>query len=139
MTRETGGGIWVYVGGRCSIECTHKEELSNSRGNWISCVVYEQVDERHIPSFRIMHQGKDKVGEGAQEDHHYPFAGKANPKVLVMCYSLLRSSYPRALALQPIQFSEPWILHLVASKVVSTSYTRYLSRRGYQGFAVFHA
>lgn len=28
-----------------------------------------------------MHQGKDTVGEGAQEDHHYPFAGKANPKV----------------------------------------------------------
>lgn len=41
----------------------------------------EQVDERHIPSFRIMHQGKDTVGDGAQEDHHYPFSGKANPKV----------------------------------------------------------
>lgn len=41
-----------------------------------------QVDERHIPSFRIMHQGKEDVGEGAQEDHHYPFAGKENPKVI---------------------------------------------------------
>ena len=43
-----------------------------------------QVDERHIPSFRIMHQGKEDVGEGAQEDHHYPFAGKENPKVCIM-------------------------------------------------------
>lgn len=41
------------------------------------------MDERHIPSFRIMHQGKDSVGEGAQEDHHYPFAGKDNPKVKI--------------------------------------------------------
>ncbi|CAN0201061.1 unnamed protein product, partial [Hapterophycus canaliculatus] len=46
-----------------------------------------QVDERHIPSFRIMHQGKDTVGEGAQEDHHYPFAGKENPKVWMVYHA----------------------------------------------------
>lgn len=49
------------------------------------CRGLSQVDERHIPSFRIMHQGKEDVGEGAQEDHHYPFAGKENPKVCVYC------------------------------------------------------
>lgn len=35
-----------------------------------------QVDESAIPKFRIMHQGSEKVGDGAQEDHHYPFAGQ---------------------------------------------------------------
>lgn len=62
-----------------------QEELSRYEGYWISPdgrqVVYEQVDETHIPQFRIMHSGSDSVGEGAQEDHRYPFAGDQNPKV----------------------------------------------------------
>jgi hypothetical protein len=37
-----------------------------------------QVNERHIPTFRIMHQGKGAVEE---EEHHYPFAGGQNPVV----------------------------------------------------------
>ena len=28
-----------------------------------------------------MHQGSESVGESAREDHHYPFAGTANPIV----------------------------------------------------------
>ena len=44
-------------------------------------IAYEQVDESHIPVYRILHQGKDSVGDGAQEDHRYPFAGAGNPKV----------------------------------------------------------
>ena len=38
-----------------------------------------QSDESHIPQYRIVHQGNDAVGAGAQEDHHYPFAGEDNP------------------------------------------------------------
>eukprot|EP00927_Polykrikos_kofoidii_P030705 TRINITY_DN26433_c0_g1_i1.p1 TRINITY_DN26433_c0_g1~~TRINITY_DN26433_c0_g1_i1.p1 ORF type:complete len:860 (-),score=124.28 TRINITY_DN26433_c0_g1_i1:70-2523(-) len=62
-----------------------QEELDRYEGFWISPdgsqVAYEEVDESHIPQFRIMHSGSDVVGEGAQEDHRYPFAGNANPKV----------------------------------------------------------
>ncbi|MDQ2996392.1 MAG: DPP IV N-terminal domain-containing protein, partial [Chloroflexota bacterium] len=35
----------------------------------------------HIPIYRIVHQGKNATGEGAQEDHRYPFAGAPNAKV----------------------------------------------------------
>eukprot|EP00904_Undaria_pinnatifida_P001376 jgi/Undpi1/11239/HiC_scaffold_30.g13537.m1 len=78
--------------GGCSKGVTHgladfvaQEEMDRYRGFWWSLdsasIAFTEVDERHIPSFRIMHQGKDTVGDGAQEDHHYPFSGKANPKV----------------------------------------------------------
>ncbi len=39
------------------------------------------MDETHIPIYRIVHQGKDTTGEGAQEDHRYPFAGQPNATV----------------------------------------------------------
>jgi dipeptidyl-peptidase-4 len=59
--------------------------MSRYEGYWISkdskMVAFEQVDESHIPNYRIMHQGSDQVGEGAQEDHRYPFAGASNPIV----------------------------------------------------------
>jgi len=42
--------------------------------------IQQAVDESHIPEFRIMHSGKDTVGVEASEDHHYPFAGEANPR-----------------------------------------------------------
>jgi len=62
-----------------------QEELDRYEGFWISPdakqVAFERVDESHIPQFRIMHSGSDSVGEGAEEDHRYPFAGKENPKV----------------------------------------------------------
>ena len=61
------------------------EEMDRHEGYWWSpdgaMIAFAEVDEHHIPIYRIMHQGKDAVGEGAQEDHRYPFAGKANARV----------------------------------------------------------
>ncbi|KAJ0411190.1 hypothetical protein ATCC90586_008906 [Pythium insidiosum] len=60
-----------------------QEELSRFRGFWWSPdstqIAFEQVDESAIPEFRIMHSGSADVGDGAQEDHRYPFAGGVNP------------------------------------------------------------
>jgi dipeptidyl-peptidase-4 len=62
-----------------------EEEMSRYAGYWWSHdgqrLAFTEVDDTHIPIYRILHQGKDAVGEGAQEDHRYPFAGAANPKV----------------------------------------------------------
>lgn len=62
-----------------------QEELGRSMGYWWSpdskWLVYAHVDETHIPVYRIMHQGKNEVGDAAQEDHRYPFAGAANAAV----------------------------------------------------------
>ena len=66
-----------------------QEELNRYSGFWLSedgrWLVFEQVDTRHIPEYRIMHQGSDKVGVDAQENHPYVFAGAANPKVRLGC------------------------------------------------------
>ncbi|MCA9943342.1 MAG: S9 family peptidase [Anaerolineales bacterium] len=62
-----------------------QEEMARSRGYWWSPnsqkLAFVQVDETHIPIYRIVHQGKDGVGEAAQEDHRYPFAGMPNARV----------------------------------------------------------
>ncbi len=76
--RETGKthGLAEYIA---------QEEMHRSLGFWWSPdsrqVAFQEVDESHIPVYRIVHQGKDIVGENAQEDHHYPFAGKENARV----------------------------------------------------------
>ncbi|KAG7397159.1 dipeptidylpeptidase [Phytophthora boehmeriae] len=62
-----------------------QEELSRFRGFWwspdSSSIAFEEVDDSHIPKFRIMHSGSaTPTGDEAQEDHRYPFAGAANPK-----------------------------------------------------------
>lgn len=61
------------------------EEMDRHEGFWWSpdgtMIAFTEVDESHIPIYRIVHQGKDQVGESAQEDHHYPFAGAANARV----------------------------------------------------------
>ncbi len=66
-------------------EYVAQEEMGRHQGYWWSPdsqqIAFTQVDETHIPAFRIMHLGKDVVGEAAQEDHHYPFAGQANARV----------------------------------------------------------
>ncbi len=66
-------------------EYVAQEEMSRNSGFWWSgdsrFIAFEEVDETHIPVYRIVHQGKDQTGDGAQEDHHYPFAGKENAKV----------------------------------------------------------
>eukprot|EP00547_Thalassionema_nitzschioides_P013584 CAMPEP_0194249212 /NCGR_PEP_ID=MMETSP0158-20130606/19922_1 /TAXON_ID=33649 /ORGANISM="Thalassionema nitzschioides, Strain L26-B" /LENGTH=872 /DNA_ID=CAMNT_0038985681 /DNA_START=214 /DNA_END=2828 /DNA_ORIENTATION=- len=75
------------------------EELERVDGFWLSPqgsqIVYEQVDESHIPPYRITHQGEDlkktvvgdsidQVAKDSQvtyEEHRFPFAGAHNPKV----------------------------------------------------------
>lgn len=62
-----------------------QEEMDRSQGYWWSpdsrMLAFEEVDESHIPVYRIVHQGKEITGENAQEDHRYPFAGQANAHV----------------------------------------------------------
>lgn len=62
-----------------------QEELGRGDGFWWSdnteFIAFTEVDETHIPEYRIVHQGKDETGDGAQEDHRYPFAGAENPIV----------------------------------------------------------
>jgi len=69
-----------------------QEEMGRSQGFWWSPdnhqIAFAEVDETHIPVYRIVHQGKDAVGESAQEDHRYPFAGQANARVRLGVVSL---------------------------------------------------
>lgn len=82
-----------------------QEELERSDGFWLSPkgqrLVYESVDESHIPAYRITHQGENEKGLSdtlknknemsnedivaastvTHEEHRYPFAGACNPKV----------------------------------------------------------
>jgi dipeptidyl-peptidase-4 len=66
-------------------EYVAQEEMDRHHGYWWSqdsqWLAFEEVDETHMPIYRIVHQGKDMVGENAQEDHRYPFAGQPNAKV----------------------------------------------------------
>lgn len=59
-----------------------QEEMSRQHGFWwshdASQLAFEEVDETHIPVWRIVHQGSDAP---SFEDHRYPFAGAANAKV----------------------------------------------------------
>jgi len=62
-----------------------QEEMSRYSGYWPSpgggsLVAFEEVDESHIPPFAIMNAGVDSPHE-QNEQHRYPFAGAANPKV----------------------------------------------------------
>lgn len=65
-------------------EYVAQEEMGRSGGFWFSRdgrhVAFEEVDERHIPPFPIVHQAR----EGLQvEEHRYPFAGRRNAAVRV--------------------------------------------------------
>ncbi|HSH59247.1 MAG TPA: S9 family peptidase, partial [Acidimicrobiales bacterium] len=66
-------------------EFVAQEEMDRSSGYWWSkdgsWLAFTELDETHVPAYRIVHQGSDVVGEGAYEDHHYPFAGAANASV----------------------------------------------------------
>jgi dipeptidyl-peptidase-4 len=66
-------------------EYAAQEEMARRHGFWWApdggSIALTEVDERHIPVYRIVHQGKDAVGDAAQEDHRYPFAGADNAKV----------------------------------------------------------
>ena len=64
-----------------------QEELARRHGYWWSPdsqkLAFVEVDETHIPIYRIMHQGKDAVSDAAQEDHRYPFAGMPNARAIL--------------------------------------------------------
>jgi len=76
--RETGktNGLAEFIA---------QEEMGRRRGYWWSpdsrLIAFVEVDETHIPIYRIMHQGKPQTGDTAQEDHRYPFAGTENAHV----------------------------------------------------------
>ncbi len=69
-----------------------QEEMARSEGFWWSRdsarIAYTEVDETHIPLYRIQHQGKDTTGPEAEEAHHYPFAGAANALVRLAVVSV---------------------------------------------------
>jgi dipeptidyl-peptidase 4 len=60
-----------------------QEEMGRHRGFWWSYdaehLAYTEVDETHIPIYRIGHQARPDPQ--SHEDHGYPFAGQANAKV----------------------------------------------------------
>jgi len=62
-----------------SAEYVAQEELDRHSGFWVSrdsrWLAFEQVDERHIPVYPIVHQGQDRI---EIEEHRYPFAGADN-------------------------------------------------------------
>lgn len=66
-------------------EFVAQEEMGRSHGLWWSPdgarLAYAEVDERHVPPYRIVHQGSDRTGPAAEESHRYPFAGAANAVV----------------------------------------------------------
>ncbi|MDQ1446091.1 MAG: dipeptidyl-peptidase 4 [Acidimicrobiaceae bacterium] len=59
-----------------------QEEMARAHGFWWSTdgtrIAFTEVDERHIPEFRIAHLGSDGLDD---EAHRYPFVGAANAKV----------------------------------------------------------
>ena len=63
-------------------EFVAQEELDRAEGYWPSPdgdrLAFEQIDERHIPIYPIVHQGKPVL---EIEEHRYPFAGMANARV----------------------------------------------------------
>ncbi len=63
-------------------EFVAQEELDRLTGYWPSPdgrrVAFAQVDERHVPVYPIVHQGKQPV---EVEEHRYPFAGAENARV----------------------------------------------------------
>ncbi len=65
-------------------EYAAQEEMGRFQGFWWSedsqWLAFEEVDESHIPLYRIAHQGKDFTGAEALEEHRYPFAGQANAR-----------------------------------------------------------
>ena len=91
VSADGGAPVQVTEGARGTrrthglAEYIAQEEMGRSHGFWWSPdgrrLAFAEVDETHIPVYRIVHQGQDRVGEGAQEDHRYPFAGQANAKV----------------------------------------------------------
>jgi dipeptidyl-peptidase-4 len=92
VLRETGGEPRQLTTGARGTGKSHglaefiaQEEMGRGSGFWWSPdgsrIAFAEVDETHIPVYRIVHQGSDATGASGQEDHRYPFAGEANAKV----------------------------------------------------------
>jgi dipeptidyl-peptidase 4 len=66
-------------------EFVAQEEMHRSHGFWWSPdsekLAFVEVDELHIPLYRIIHQGQESTGDDAQEEHRYPFTGQENARV----------------------------------------------------------
>ncbi len=62
-----------------------QEEMGRQQGYWWSSdgqwMLFEEVDESHIPLYHIVHQGKEFTAAPVEEAHRYPFAGAANAHV----------------------------------------------------------
>lgn len=62
-----------------------QEEMDRYRGFWwnpdSNGILFARVDESHVPTYCIHHQGRDTGLVDAYENHRYPFAGQANPTV----------------------------------------------------------
>ncbi|HEY7350566.1 MAG TPA: DPP IV N-terminal domain-containing protein [Ktedonobacterales bacterium] len=75
-----------------------QEEMARAEGFWWSPdsqrIAFTEVDERHIPLYRIMHQGKEVTGPEAEEAHHYPFVGAANALVRLAVVSAMEGVDP---------------------------------------------
>ncbi len=69
-----------------------QEEMGRDDAFWwspdSSQIAYIETDERHIPLYRIVHQGSEATGEAAEECHRYPFAGKENVRVRLLVVSV---------------------------------------------------
>lgn len=76
-----------------------QEEMDRYRGFWwdnsSSGVLFTRVDESYVAPYRITHQGKDGFtgDESSYEDHRYPFAGEANPDVVLGFVKIDRSLF----------------------------------------------
>lgn len=89
VTQAAGGAPRQITDGARGTGRTHglaeyiaQEEMGRHAGYWWSHdakqIAYTEVDETHIPTWRIPHIGEDAP---RWEDHAYPFAGEANAKV----------------------------------------------------------
>ena len=92
ISPTSGGGPHQLTHGARGTGRTHglaeyiaQEEMHRLHGFWWSRdgsqIAFEEVDETHIPVYRIVHQGRNDTGPSAQEDHRYPFAGKPNARI----------------------------------------------------------
>ena len=66
-------------------EFVAQEEMGRASGYWWSRdgvrLAVAEVDDTHVPPYRIVHQASDLVGDAADEEHRYPFAGGPNATV----------------------------------------------------------
>ncbi len=85
VARQVTGGERVEGVTRGLADYVAQEELHRAEGFWWSpdsqSIAFAEVDERHVPLYRIVRQGADETGPAAEEAHRYPFAGAANARV----------------------------------------------------------